>query len=198
MDVGRSRTAYHASKRAFDALVAAVGLIAGLPLLAAAWIAIRLESKGSPLFAQTRIGTDARPFTCYKLRTMHAGTANLPTHEMQGSAVTRVGAFLRRSKLDELPQLFNVLAGDMSLVGPRPCLPGQVQLIEARQRMGVFRVVPGITGLAQVRGIDMSEPERLAAVDAEYARNATFLGDLKLVVATITGQGVGVDRVKEN
>ena len=84
----------------------------------------------------------------------------------------------------------------MSLVGPRPCLPSQVGLIKARERMGVHRVLPGITGLAQVRGIDMSEPEKLAAVDAEYANNATFLGDIKLMIATIVGQGLGVDRIR--
>ena len=196
MGIATSRTAYRVSKRFFDIVVAAAGLILGAPLLALASAAIRFESRGSPIFAQVRVGTNGRLFTCYKLRTMYTGTSNLPTHQAQKSAVTPLGAHLRRWKIDELPQLYNVLAGDMSLVGPRPCLPSQVGLIKARERMGVHRVLPGITGLAQVRGIDMSEPEKLAAVDAEYANNATFLGDIKLMIATIVGQGLGVDRIK--
>ena len=196
MVVATSRTAYRVSKRSLDVVLAAAGLILGAPLLALAWAAIRLESKGSPIFAQVRVGTNGRLFTCYKLRTMYAGTSNLPTHQTQMSAITPLGARLRRWKIDELPQLYNVLMGDMSLVGPRPCLPSQIGLIKAREQMGVHRVLPGITGLAQVRGIDMSEPEKLAAVDAEYAHTATFLGDMKLVLATIVGQGLGVDRVR--
>lgn len=196
MGVATSRTVYNVSKRSLDICVAAAGLIVAAPLLALAWAAIRLDSKGSPIFAQVRVGTNGRQFTCYKLRTMYIGTSNLPTHQTQRSAVTPLGARLRRWKIDELPQLYNVLAGDMSLVGPRPCLPSQVGLIKAREQMGVHRVLPGITGLAQVRGIDMSEPEKLAAVDAEYVSNATFLGDMKLLIATIVGQGLGVDRVR--
>lgn len=196
MSAAISHVAYSVSKRLFDVLLAAIGLVAGAPLLALAWIAIRIESEGSPIFAQTRVGRGGRPFTCYKLRTMYVGTANLPTHQTEKSAVTPLGVHFRRWKLDELPQLYNVLVGDMSLVGPRPCLPSQLRLIEAREQMGGHRALPGITGLAQVRGIDMSEPERLAAVDAEYANSATFWGDLRLVVATILGQGRGVDRVR--
>lgn len=196
VDAVDSRRAYNISKRIFDFVVAMVGLMVGAPLIAIASAAIRLESAGSPIFAQTRVGILGRAFTCYKLRTMYAGTAHLPTHQAQTSSVTPIGALLRRWKIDELPQLYNVLVGDMSLVGPRPCLPTQARLIEEREQVGVHRLLPGITGLAQVRGIDMSQPERLAAVDAEYARGATFLGDLKLVLATIVGQGLGVDRVR--
>ena len=92
-------------------------------------------------------------------------------------------------------RLVNVLAGDMSLVGPRPCLPSQLELIEARRRLGVLEVRPGITGLAQVGGIDMSNADRLAEVDAQYVRNQSFRGDLKLIWATLRGQGVGIDQV---
>ena len=196
MGVATSRTVYCISKRSLDVVAAAAGLVLGAPLLALASAAVRFETKGSPIFAQVRVGTNGRLFTCYKLRTMYAGTSNLPTHQTQKSAVTPLGVHLRRWKIDELPQLYNVLMGDMSLVGPRPCLPSQVSLIRAREQMGVHRVLPGITGLAQVRGIDMSEPDKLAAVDAEYARTATFLGDMKLVMATIVGQGLGVDRIR--
>jgi O-antigen biosynthesis protein WbqP len=192
-----SRTTYRALKRAFDLIAAMIGMIMGAPLIAVASIAIRFESKGSPIFAQRRVGTSGRTFTCYKLRTMYAGTAHLPTHHMQECAVTPLGMYLRRWKLDELPQLYNVLVGEMSLVGPRPCLPSQTRLIKAREQMGVHCVLPGITGLAQVRGIDMSDPGRLAAVDAEYAKNANFLGDLRLVIATLLGLGLGIDNIRQ-
>jgi O-antigen biosynthesis protein WbqP len=154
-----------------------------------------LESSGPAIFRQTRVGKGGRPFTCYKLRTMYSGTANLPTHEVQASSVTALGEYLRRFKVDELPQLCNVLAGDMSLVGPRPCLPSQTELIEARRQLGVLAVRPGITGLAQVSGIDMSDAWRLAEIDARYVRTQSFSGDAKLIWATLRGRGVGIDQV---
>jgi O-antigen biosynthesis protein WbqP len=126
---------------------------------------------------------------------MYSGTANLPTHQVEASAVTPIGELLRRFKIDELPQLWNVLLGDMSLVGPRPCLPSQIELVDARERLGVFTVRPGITGLAQISGVDMSDPQRLAEIDARYVRTQTVPGDLKLIWATLRGQGVGVDQV---
>ena len=145
-------------KRLVDICAALFGLVLSSPLVAVAVLAIRRESPGPAIFRQQRVGRWGREFTCYKLRTMYVGTAHLPTHETQASAVTPLGQKLRRWKLDELPQLFNVLTGEMSLVGPRPCLPTQTALIEARRTRNVFAVRPGITGLAQVRGIDMSEP----------------------------------------
>jgi O-antigen biosynthesis protein WbqP len=182
-------------KRLFDILVCAPFLLVFWPILLIIIIAIRLQSPGPAIFAQARIGRDARPFTCYKLRTMYVGTADLPTHEVQASSVTPLGEYLRRFKVDELPQFCNVLAGQMSLVGPRPCLPSQTTLIEARRRLGVFSARPGITGLAQVNDIDMSEPERLAKVDAQYVASQSFGGDLKLLWATLRGRGMAVDRV---
>lgn len=158
-------------------------------------VAVRLESRGPAIFRQVRVGKNGREFTCYKFRTMALETGDLPTHEVPASAVTRLGNRLRRLKIDELPQVFNVLAGDMSLVGPRPCLPSQVELIEARRRLGVFEVRPGITGLAQVRGVDMSNPNRLAELDAQYIKSRSFAGDLRLLWATVRGQGIGVDRI---
>jgi O-antigen biosynthesis protein WbqP len=109
--------------------------------------------------------------------------------------VTALGEHLRRFKIDELPQLWNVLIGDMSLVGPRPCLPSQIELVEARRRLGVLEMRPGITGLAQVSGVDMSDPNRLAEIDARYVRTQSLLGDFGLIWATLRGQGVGIDQV---
>ena len=182
-------------KRALDVLACALFLAVFWPVLLLIIIAIRLQSPGKAIFAQARLGRNGRPFTCYKLRTMYSGTANLPTHQVEASAVTPFGELLRRFKIDELPQLWNVLAGDMSLVGPRPCLPSQVELADARRRLGVFEVRPGITGLAQVSGVDMSDANRLAEIDARYVRTQSLVGDLRLIWATLSGQGVGVDQV---
>ncbi len=183
-------------KRLVDIVAGLAGLLVAWPLILVAMLAIRRESPGAALFAQTRIGRHGRAFTCYKLRTMFRDTAQVPTHQAQASAVTPLGARLRRWKLDELPQLWNVLTGDMSLVGPRPCLPSQTELIAARQRRGVLAVRPGITGLAQVQGIDMSEPERLAEVDARYVAQQSLAGDIRLLLATVTGRGIGIDQVR--
>jgi O-antigen biosynthesis protein WbqP len=182
-------------KRLLDIAAAAFLLLLLWPLLLIVVAAVRLESRGPAIFKQARVGKGGREFTCYKFRTMFTGTGDLPTHEVAASAVTRLGNFLRRFKIDELPQLFNVVAGDMSLVGPRPCLPSQVELIEARRRLGVFGVRPGITGLAQVSGVDMSNAVRLAELDARYVQTQGLGGDLKLMWATLRGRGVGVDQV---
>lgn len=185
-------------KRTFDFLSAVGGLVFFAPVLLVLVLVIRMQSKGPAIFAQRRVGRHGVPFTCYKLRTMYTGTAHTPTHLAEASAITPVGKWLRRLKLDELPQLFNVVRGDMSLVGPRPCLETQSALIAARSRLGVMSVRPGITGLAQVRGIDMSDPERLAIVDADYVRGQSFVSDLKILIATFMGRGVGVDWVSGN
>jgi O-antigen biosynthesis protein WbqP len=182
-------------KRALDVLASMLLLLFCSPILLIVIVAIRLQSPGPAIFRQVRVGKNGRPFTCYKLRTMYSGTANLPTHEVQASSVTVLGEYLRRFKIDELPQLCNVLIGDMSLVGPRPCLPSQTALVEARRQLGVFEVRPGITGLAQVNGVDMSDANRLAEIDAQYVRTQSLIGDFKLMLATLRGQGVGVDQV---
>jgi O-antigen biosynthesis protein WbqP len=182
-------------KRALDISACALFLALFWPVLLIIVAAIRLHSPGRAIFAQVRVGKNGRAFTCYKLRTMYSGTANLPTHQVEASAVTPIGELLRRFKIDELPQLWNVLLGDMSLVGPRPCLPSQIELVDARERLGVFTVRPGITGLAQISGVDMSDPHRLAEIDARYVRTQTVAGDLRLIWATLRGQGVGVDQV---
>lgn len=183
-------------KRLFDILAAACGLVVLWPVILVAGLLVRRESEGPAIFAQARVGREARVFTCYKLRTMRKDTAHVPTHMAAASAVTPLGEKLRRWKLDELPQLWNVVTGEMSLVGPRPCLPTQTELIAERQRRGVLAVRPGITGLAQVQNIDMSDPVRLAIVDADYVATQSFVGDLKLILATVTGRGIGIDQVR--
>jgi len=181
-------------KRVVDVVGTVFLMLIGWPLLLIFLVWIRLESPGAAIFAQTRIGQGGRPFTCYKLRTMYLETPDLPTHLIKDTALTPLGRRLRRLKLDELPQLYNVLIGDMSLVGPRPCLPSQTELIEARRRLGALAIRPGITGLAQVKGVDMSDPQRLAELDAKYARTQSVIGDLRLMLATLFGGGMNVDR----
>jgi len=170
-------------------------LVLASPALAALALLIRLDSPGPALFRQERVGRGRRPFLCHKLRTMALGTRQAGTHEIGATAVTRMGSFLRRTKLDELPQLWNVVRGDMAFVGPRPCLPSQSELIEERERRGVYAVLPGITGLGQIRGIDMSDPARLAETDAEYLQSRGLAFDLRILWRTALGGGGG-DRVK--
>ena len=182
------------AKRIFDIVFAALGLVALGWLILILALAIRLGSPGPGIFAQERVGRHGRVFTCYKLRTMYRETRAAASHHTSVAAVTTLGRWLRRLKLDELPQLLNVLKGEMSFVGPRPCLPMQTELVEARRALGVFDIRPGITGKAQVMGVDMSEPQRLARLDADYARERSFLGDLELILRTVVGGGRG-DRV---
>lgn len=174
-------------KRLIDVSIASIGLVMLAPVIAVAALGIRLQSPGRALFRQPRVGRNGRPFTCLKLRTMYLETVDRPTHETPSVAVTPVGRWLRRSKIDELPQLINVLFGDMSLVGPRPSLASQHQLILSRNKLGVLDVRPGITGLAQINGIDMSEPRHLARIDAIYVAQQSTLLDLFILGATITG-----------
>jgi O-antigen biosynthesis protein WbqP len=182
-------------KRAFDIVLAAVALVVAAPLILAAAVLIRLTSPGPAIFRQTRVGLNEKPFTCLKLRTMYCGTGNVPTHEAGASSITPVGRLLRRFKFDELPQLWNVLAGSMSFVGPRPCLPSQAALITARRSYELYKLRPGITGVAQVAGVDMSDPEKLAALDAAYLRDMSLAADMRLILATALGSGQG-DRVR--
>ncbi len=187
---------YHIMKRAIDLLFALSVVLLFWWGLALIWAAIRLQSPGPGIFAQKRIGKDGVQFTCYKFRTMKQGTIQAATHEVLFDTVTGVGRFLRRAKLDELPQIWNILRNEVTLVGPRPCLPVQTELIEARRRYDVIRLKPGITGLAQVNDIDMREPEKLARWDARYAALQSLLLDLRIIAGTAIGKGRG-DKVAE-
>jgi len=182
-------------KRSVDLFVATTVLIFLGWLLVLIGIAIRVESPGPALFRQVRVGRQQRTFTCLKLRTMHIHTPNAGTHEVAASSVTGLGAFLRRTKLDELPQVINVLLNQMSLVGPRPSLPSQTEVIAARAKVGVDVLKPGITGLSQCRGIDMSTPNQLAISDSEYLKLQSLVLDGKIMVQTALGKGSG-DKVR--
>lgn len=196
-DGQRANPVFHVVKRLVDLVFAISIIVLFWWLLALVWLAIRLHSPGPGLFRQVRVGRGGVPFTCYKFRTMKQGTTQAGTHEVSAIAVTDgLGSFLRRSKIDELPQVLNILRNEISLVGPRPCLPVQVALVEARRRRGVLDVNPGITGLAQIEGIDMSDPERLARRDAEYVVLQSLMLDLGILIATGLGSGQGDKIVK--
>lgn len=186
---------YQAAKRAIDICfaLAVIGLFWwGLVLI---WGLVRIHSPGPGLFAQQRVGRNGAIFTCYKFRTMHVGTQEAATDQIAASSVTRLGSLLRRTKLDELPQIWNILRNEMSLIGPRPCLPMQTQLVAARRLRDILRLKPGISGLAQVNGIDMREPDVLASWDARYLGLQSLMLDLRLMLATALGRGRG-DKVK--
>lgn len=180
--------------RFFDFIFSLVGCILLLPLFLFLYV-IGLFDTGSPLFKQQRVGKNKKPFTLIKFRTMRKDTAQVATHLANKNAVTKYGAFLRRTKLDELPQLLNVVKGDMSLVGARPNLFNQTELIEERDKRGVYNHTPGITGLAQINEIDMSTPTLLAETDAKMLEDLTVGKYFRYIFATIGGKGQG-DRIK--
>jgi O-antigen biosynthesis protein WbqP len=180
--------------RLLDFTFSFLGLIFTLPFLVLLYI-IGLFDTGSPIFLQQRVGRDKKPFVLVKFRTMRIDTASVASHLANTASITRFGGFLRKCKLDELPQLWNVLKGDMSLVGPRPGLFNQEELTEARDANNVFDVRPGITGLAQVNEIDMSTPHLLAKTDKEMIETFTLSNYFKYIFMTLWGKGSG-DRVK--
>lgn len=186
--------AYCGIVRALDITAALVILVPLIPLLAILCLVIRFDSPGSAIFTQTRVGKNQVPFTLYKFRTMKFDTVAAGTHEVSISAVTKIGRFLRKTKLDELPQAVNLLRGEMTLVGPRPCLPIQDELIKARSTFGVYTMKPGITGYSQIRGIDMSRPQELAKSDYTYMKLRSLTLNLKIIMLTAFGRGRG-DRV---
>lgn len=181
--------------RILDIVFSFLGLLLLSPVILVLLI-VGLFDTGSPLFRQKRVGANKRPFHLLKFRSMHLNTQAVATHLVQVSAITKWGSFLRKSKLDELPQLFNVLLGDMSFVGPRPNLFNQIELIEERGKRGVYTVRPGITGLAQINKIDMSTPQLLAETDVKMIDHLNVLNYFKYIFLTVFGKGFG-DRVRK-
>lgn len=180
--------------RLLDIFFALLGLTLLFPVLIVVAI-VGCFDNGSPIFRQVRVGRHKKPFTLVKFRTMRIGTVHVASHLASASAITPFGGFLRKTKLDELPQLWNVLKGEMSLVGPRPCLFNQEELIAERDQRGVFDFRPGITGLAQVNEIDMSTPVLLAETDQKMLFKLSLKDYFKYIFMTVAGKGSG-DRVK--
>lgn len=179
--------------RLFDIVFSFVGLLVLSPIIIVLVI-IGFFDTGSPIFRQERVGKGKTPFYLVKFRSMHVNTQSVATHLAKATSITPFGSFLRRSKLDELPQLWNVLVGDMSLVGPRPNLFNQKELIKERDSRGVYSVRPGITGLAQINKIDMSTPQLLAETDARMIDGFDTVSYFKFIFHTVFGKGFG-DRI---
>lgn len=180
--------------RILDFLAAFFGLLFLWPILLIV-IIIGVFDTGSPIFVQERVGRNKKPFKLIKFRTMSVETKSVASHLASNASITKLGAFLRKTKVDELPQLINVLKGEMSLVGPRPNLFNQEELVRERELLGVYDVLPGVTGLAQVQNIDMSTPELLAKTDRKMIDTLTIKNYFRYIVMTATGSGSG-DAVK--
>ncbi|MBE6760061.1 MAG: sugar transferase [Ruminococcaceae bacterium] len=195
---------YRFVKRTFDILISFIGIFVLIIPMLIIMIAIRIESQGGVLFRQKRVGRKGKEFTIYKFRSMYrsappeTATGDLINAE---SHITRVGAFLRKSSLDELPQLFNVLKGDMSLIGPRPLIVSEEKMHNLRNAAGVYTIRPGITGWAQINGRDCVSDEQKAALDTEYLHKISFAMDVRIVFGTIftvsTRQGYAEGRQSE-
>jgi O-antigen biosynthesis protein WbqP len=179
--------------RFFDLLLSLIGIIIFSPILVILLILGYFDT-GSPLFFQKRMGKEKQIFNLVKFRSMKKDTRSVATHLVDKSKLTRYGAFIRKSKLDELPQLFNVFLGHMSLVGPRPNLPNQSELIMFREKLKVYSVRPGITGLSQIQKIDMSTPEELAISDSKMILKLDFRVYFYMLFLTLSGKGFG-DRI---
>tara|TARA_R110000851_G_scaffold4753_2_gene19670 strand:+ start:18385 stop:18933 length:549 start_codon:yes stop_codon:yes gene_type:complete len=180
--------------RIFDFLAAFFGLLLLWPVLLVVTI-IGFFDTGSPIFIQTRVGKNKKAFKLIKFRTMSVETKSVASHLASNASITKLGAFLRKTKIDELPQLINVVKGEMSLVGPRPNLFNQEELIKERDALGVYGVLPGVTGLAQVQNIDMSTPALLAETDKQMIDTLNIKNYFKYIIMTVTGSGSG-DAVK--
>ena len=161
-----------------------IGLIILMPIIAISAFLILLEDGRPVFFIQKRIGKDLKIFNIYKLRTMYKTTPSLGTHEVDKSNYLKIGSFLRLTKVDELPQLINFIKGELLLIGPRPGLDTQLKLKEERLKRNVFSFIPGISGLGQVLGYNMSDPVKLSKIDALYISNKNFELDLKILIAT--------------
>jgi len=175
-------------KRVLDVIIAVLALVVLSPLMLIATLWIKLDSKGKVLFRQLRSGRNRVPFTVYKFRSMaQTAPSDMPTNSFKNSDayITRSGRILRKLSIDELPQLFNVIRGDMSIVGPRPVVLSEKQLLDLRDKYGANAVKPGITGWAQINGRDEVTPKEKAKLDGFYAKHLSFMFDVKCVLKTV-------------
>ncbi|WP_251360138.1 sugar transferase [Kangiella sp. TOML190] len=172
------------AKRCLDISMSLLSLILLLPLILLMSLLILLFDFGPIIFKQVRVGQYGKPFVFYKFRSMPVNTGDIPSDQIKEIKITWIGKLIRRTNIDEIPQLFNILKGDMSIVGPRPSIKNQVKLIELREQSGALECKPGLTGLAQIKSYDGMPTEDKAAFDSEYAAKITFMNDLKIVLRT--------------
>ena len=177
---------YSITKRAIDIIGSFCGIILLLPLFLIVAMLIKLDSKGPIIFKQIRIGKDSKPFNIYKFRSMKVEAPNLSTEEFENASdfITNIGKFIRKTSIDELPQLVNILKGDMSIVGPRPVIEKETDLLELREIYKVNTILPGITGLAQINGRDCMDNYKKVKYDYEYLLNRSFILDMKIIFKT--------------
>lgn len=182
------KSKYIKVKRVLDAVISLIAIIVLLPVFIIVSLAIKIDSRGPILFKQTRIGIDHKYFSLYKFRTMTIDTPKYcPTNMFNDSDkyITRVGRFLRKTSIDELPQLINVLKGEMSIIGPRPLIPSEVNVHILRDSEDVYSVLPGITGLAQINGRDNIDIVTKVKYDSDYVRNISFKTDIEILFKTV-------------
>ena len=182
--------------RFYDISISIVILIVFSPLLVIVFLICLFESR-NPIFIQERVGKNQKPFKLFKFRTMKVNTPSIASHFINKKSLTKSGRIIRLLKLDELPQLINVINGDMSLVGPRPCLFNQSELINLREKYKIFKVKPGITGLSQIKGIDMSKPAILARMESKMICTYNQLNYFKYLFLTFYGKGIGDRLIKK-
>lgn len=191
-------------KRVFDFFMSLIAIIILSPVILIVALAVKFTSPGPMLFKQRRIGKDNVEFEIYKFRTMRIDTPNVPTHLLENPDqwITPVGKFLRKTSLDELPQLFNILKGEMSIVGPRPALYNQIDLRDMRTAVGVHKLIPGLTGWAQINGRDEIPLSLKVRFDKEYLDRKSFLFDIKIIFMTVLSvlksDGVQEGRAENN
>ena len=178
---------YPVLKRVIDIVISGLAIVVLSPVLLLIAIAIKLDSKGPVLFKQKRVGKNKSHFMIYKFRSMYVDApSDMPTHLLKDptAMITKVGAFLRKTSLDELPQLFNIFKGEMAIVGPRPALWNQYDLIEERDKYGANNIRPGLTGWAQINGRDELEIDEKSKLDGYYVKNMSFDLDIKCFLGT--------------
>ena len=191
-------------KRVFDFIISLIGVIVLSPIILIVALSVKFTSPGPMLFKQRRIGKNNVEFEIYKFRTMRIDTPNVPTHLLENPEqwITPVGKFLRKTSLDELPQLFNILKGEMSIVGPRPALYNQIDLKEMRTEAGVHKLVPGLTGWAQINGRDEIPLSLKVKLDKEYLMKKSFFFDIKIIfmtaISVIKSEGVQEGKADHN
>jgi len=176
--------------RLLDLILSILGIILLSPLMLII-LFLSISQNGSPIYIQDRLGRKMKIFKIIKFRTMRIETPSMPTHKITSQSITHTGKILRKFKLDEIPQLFNVLVGQMSFVGPRPCLESQQELINLRKEVGLYNFRPGITGLAQIKRIDMSNPQLLVKYEIEMMKVMNPYNYFKYIIYTLIGYGVG-------
>ncbi len=191
-------------KRVFDLISSLIGFIFFLPIFLIISLIIKLSSPGPIFFKQRRIGKDNEEFYILKFRTMRIDTPNVATHLLENpdKYITKIGKVLRKTSLDELPQLINIIRGEMSVVGPRPALYNQLDLKEMRTKKGIYKLVPGLTGWAQINGRDEIPLKEKVELDKYYLDNSNFIFDMKIIFMTIfsvlKSEGVHEGKTKGN